>query len=651
MKKKMLFIIATIVAFALFVPSVWAATVEVDTAAELIECVKDTGNECVLTADISVSNVDLSSGYVDIPTNKTLTMTGNSKVYGEATIKNNGLIVVENGVLDASELLFTDKMEVGLIPNQEGKIRVMSDGIFIGLDIWNTMLASTGGWKPSSDSHIFDEECEEGAVVLSSNRTYVYYNNTWRGAVQVGDKYYETMAAAVDDDVVNGTTATTVKLLADVTTYEGIKTVEKTSKKIVFDLNGHTLTFAEGALVGSSGTVSQNIHIERGSVIEFKNGKMIASPDSRMFLQNYCDLTLTDVNIDSTGVTTTNKYYTVSLNQGTINITGNTSIKAKSVAFDAYWWPDMGYTGGALVTVNTTGTIEGIIEVDASKNPEDSMTVLKIENINHNGSLNVLKDELKDNVTISGGKYSTDVDAYVVDGKYAEKIGTIYEVKEYSQNADVTPVDPKEEVEETTVGLTKNEKTEDTLLESLEEVVAGDSELQETIKNTHVVVVVDVAPVKKEQLNEKTLAEIEKVAKDLIIADYFDINVLINDDDDNTLGIIPELTKKIELMVVLPEKLVNTDKNINRKYYVIREHEGKVEIIKDVKLSDDGKSLTFESDKFSTYALAYEDEVVTDKKEENPKTGDINLAMLIGTILVGTAGAVIISKKRFAKSN
>ena len=35
----------------------------------------------------------------------------------------------------------------------------------------------------------------------------------------------------------------------------------------------------------------------------------------------------------------------------------------------------------------------------------------------------------------------------------------------------------------------------------------------------------------------------------------------------------------------------------------------------------------------------------------NPETGDINLAVLIGTILVGAAGAVIVSKKRFAKNN
>lgn len=38
-------------------------------------------------------------------------------------------------------------------------------------------------------------------------------------------------------------------------------------------------------------------------------------------------------------------------------------------------------------------------------------------------------------------------------------------------------------------------------------------------------------------------------------------------------------------------------------------------------------------------------------EELPPKTGDLNLVLLIGTIVVGTAGAVIVSKKKFAKSN
>ena len=60
-------------------------------------------------------------------------------------------------------------------------------------------------------------------------------------------------------------------------------------------------------------------------------------------------------------------------------------------------------------------------------------------------------------------------------------------------------------------------------------------------------------------------------------------------------------------------------------YIIIRIHDGKVTIIDDVTVNADG-TLSFETDKFSTYALAYKDE---EKQEEtttettnNPKTAD-----------------------------
>lgn len=249
------------------------------------------------------------------------------------------------------------------------------------------------------------------------------------------------------------------------------------------------------------------------------------------------------------------------------------------------------------------------------------------------------------NVEVHSGTYKMDVSDYVVDGKYAEKVGEVYEIKEYTQTPDITPVDPEEEVEDTTIGVTDNEETGDILMDSLEEVVTKDEELQEAIKNTNVVVVVDVISKDVDELDEEVLENIENASKDLVIADYFDINVLINDDEDNTLGVITELTKEIELIVLLPEKLINTDKNIERKYYIVREHDGQVEIIDDVKLSDDGKSLIFSSNKFSTYAIAYEDV----KNELPPKTGDgaVSYFALAMMSLLSMAGIALVSKKQF----
>lgn len=242
------------------------------------------------------------------------------------------------------------------------------------------------------------------------------------------------------------------------------------------------------------------------------------------------------------------------------------------------------------------------------------------------------------NVLVYGGTYKEDVSAYVVDGKYVEKVEDVYEVKEYTQIPVVTPIDPEEEVEDTTIGVTDNEETSDILMDSLEGILNSEAtdedtqELQEAVKNNNVVVVVDVAAKETDELEEEVLEKIEEAAKDLVIADYFDIKVLVNDDEDNTLGVISELTKEIELMVLLPEELINTDEKVERKYYVIREHDGIIDIIEDVQVSEDGKSLIFSSDKFSTYAIAYED-IEEVEEELPPKTGDNVVIYMILSIM------------------
>lgn len=75
---------------------------------------------------------------------------------------------------------------------------------------------------------------------------------------------------------------------------------------------------------------------------------------------------------------------------------------------------------------------------------------------------------------------------------------------------------------------------------------------------------------------------------------------------------------------------------------MIREHNGEVELI-NTSMAEDGKSLTFVTDKFSTYALTYVDSQIV----ENPSTGDnIVTYIAVGVVaLIGLAGTVIYLKK------
>ena len=63
----------------------------------------------------------------------------------------------------------------------------------------------------------------------------------------------------------------------------------------------------------------------------------------------------------------------------------------------------------------------------------------------------------------------------------------------------------------------------------------------------------------------------------------------------------------------------NTDKNVSRTYYIIRMHDGKAEVIPS---SVENDKITFATDKFSTYALAYADASVKSDDGTNTNPDD-----------------------------
>lgn len=236
---------------------------------------------------------------------------------------------------------------------------------------------------------------------------------------KIGEKNYETLAAAVNAVPVGGTDPTTITLQQNASG-SGIALFAKdsnnkdSSKNIIIDFAGFTYEVTSGP-VGSTGYETQAFHLEKGSTVVLKNGTITSSANSgvAMLVQNYCYLTLEDMVLDGSNLAGASPY-TLSLNNGTVNITGNTSILAKEdgVAFDVYYW-ESSYPDGVKVTVNTTGTISGPIELGLSKGAAPAGAAeynkLIIQNINHEGRI---KNELgsgdydKGIVTISGGTFS-----------------------------------------------------------------------------------------------------------------------------------------------------------------------------------------------------------------------------------------------------
>lgn len=224
-------------------------------------------------------------------------------------------------------------------------------------------------------------------------------------AAKIGDKTYETLAGAVAS-VTDGT-ATTITLLRDAS---GDGIIIASGRNITIDLNNHTYTVS-GKTVGSSGTDTNGFQLLKGANVTIKDGK-ITSTKAEILIQNYCNLTLQNVELDGRNLVGSVPY-TLSLNCGKIQITGSTSILAKTggVAFDLYYWPSGSYPEGVQVTVDTTGTISGPIELAedgkegaAGAADQNSLT---IQNIRHEGSISNQLGEFDTKVVdISGGSFS-----------------------------------------------------------------------------------------------------------------------------------------------------------------------------------------------------------------------------------------------------
>jgi len=265
------------------------------------------------------------------------------------------------------------------------------------------------------------------------------------------------------------------------------------------------------------------------------------------------------------------------------------------------------------------------------------------------GMVNTEKEGKDATFIITGGTFVFDVNEYLTDGLYATKTDKGYEVGKPVVESGIEILDPEkvEEVKEVIVGVKENEKTDTILAQS----ILKDEKLAEKTKDISVNINVEIAAIEEDKASEEVktaMKSIKEKAGKATVAHFFDISILVkNTNTGDSLGNVAELTEEIELMILLPENLKNTDAKLNRSYYVLREHGGKVDTIK-AELSKDGKYLVFKTDKFSTYALAYEDSAKV--AEKVPQTADgVVTSIIAGTIAIVSAAGICLyfKKERF----
>lgn len=144
---------------------------------------------------------------------------------------------------------------------------------------------------------------------------------------------------------------------------------------LTIDFGGFTYTC--NAATGSPGTESQCLHLEKGNTVTLKNGTIRVadrvaegSKECRMLIQNYCDLTLEDLTLIGSDVTS----YLISSNYGDVvlrNVNVSGSSKNLIAAIDLMHWLNNSYRDKApTLTIENSeeNLIAGPIDVYCSEN-------------------------------------------------------------------------------------------------------------------------------------------------------------------------------------------------------------------------------------------------------------------------------------------
>lgn len=302
-----------------------------------------------------------------------------------------------------------------------------------GIEIKSGLLNISGNPSITTDSQKSNDPNSNGtsttgyAIAVVKNEDYagnpevIIDGGTFQGAMGVVDDDKDAEVVDPQSITVNGGAFTdltgvvnyvanekTISLAKDVTDGSGV--VVPGGKNFTLDFAGHTYTVTHD-LAGSAGTESQCFQLLEGSTLLFKNGTIKANNDRvAMLIQNYSNLTLENMVLDGRTMTR-NGTYTLSNNNGDTKLTGNTSVFAKEgdVAFDVCWAKGAGYEDGARVTVDTTGTIKGTVELGiwgSAPSEQDDKSRLEVKKGIIDGVISV-NDQFADyatkKVSVSGG--------------------------------------------------------------------------------------------------------------------------------------------------------------------------------------------------------------------------------------------------------
>ena len=248
----------------------------------------------------------------------------------------------------------------------------------------------------------------------------------------------------------------------------------------------------------------------------------------------------------------------------------------------------------------------------AANGAEQTQTVAKVLLVN--------KELPADSYTVSGntatahGIYTLTVTAK---GNYTDSIAWTYVIApskaEDAPGEDITIGSGKVKVDVQSEGTVPPA----TLLTDKAELLAmlvnsGDITADELVQIANGASVDIVLTVKEANVSDAVKTAMAQAAKGYTIGQYLDISLFkyMTVNGSQQAGVPLHTTKDaLTISVVVPDALIHTDSAVNRNYCIVRNHEGTITVL-DAAFDAAGKTLTFKTDRFSIYAIAYKDTAV-----------------------------------------
>ena len=143
-------------------------------------------------------------------------------------------------------------------------------------------------------------------------------------------------------------------------------------------------------------------------------------------------------------------------------------------------------------------------------------------------------------------------------------------------------------------------------------VNSGDITADELVQIANGASVDIVLTVKEANVSDEVKTAMAQAAKDYTIGQYLDISLFkyMTVNGSQQAGVPLHTTKDaLTISVAVPDALINTNSAVNRTYCIVRRHDGAITVL-DAAFDAASKTLTFKTDRFSIYAIAYKDTAV-----------------------------------------